>query len=108
MFAQGDVLLVLVDKKFPTATATAVTASADGRLVLAYGEATGHHHSFAFSDRVALFREDGAGGGLFLTVSGYPAALEHQEHQTIDVPPGTYKVLRQRTYQAGMVRQVED
>jgi hypothetical protein len=45
-----------------------------GRTVLAYGEVTGHAHAFAPGSRVALFREDGAGGGLrgasFLRVEG--------------------------------------
>lgn len=92
---QGDVLLLPVAK----APAKRVPVEAEnGRVVLAHGEATGHHHSFALSDRVALFREDGSGGGLFLSVSG--AALA--------VPPGDYKVIRQRTYEAGMARRVED
>ena len=106
MIRQGDVMVVPVTV-LPKNLA-AVPAE-NGRVVLAHGEATGHHHSFAFSDRVALFREDGAGGGLFLSVSGdAPAALEHQEHTALDVPPGTYRVIRQRAWAAGMARRVED
>lgn len=103
---QGDVLLLPVD----TAPACGAVASPEnGRVVLAHGEATGHHHSFAFSDRVALFREDGAGGGLFLTVSPGPAvALEHQEHSALQVQPGAYRVLRQRTMTSGVARRVVD
>lgn len=75
---QGDVLLWPI-KKMPQSVAP--VAPEQGRVILARGEATGHHHSFAFSDRVALFREDGSGGGMFLAISGdAPAALEHQEH----------------------------
>ena len=61
---QGDVLIRRI-KKLPEKTTPA--PAENGRVVLAHGEATGHHHSFALSDRVALFREDGAGvshGGL--------------------------------------------
>lgn len=106
MIRQGDVLVVPV-KALPK-NKTAVPPE-NGRVVLAHGEATGHHHSFALSDRIALFREDGAGGGLFLSVSGdAPAELQHQEHSTLLVPPGAYKVIRQRVWSAGMARRVAD
>lgn len=106
MIRQGDVMLVrcgaLPAKGLPV-------PPEGGRLILAEGEATGHHHSFAFSDRVALFREDGSGGGLFLAVSGdAPVALEHQEHRALPVQPGTYRVVRQRVWSAGMARRVAD
>ncbi len=106
MIRQGDVMVVPV-AALP-AKRQAVPAE-NGRVVLAHGEATGHHHSFAYSDRVALFREDGSGGGLFLCVSGdAPVALEHQEHTALAVPPGTYRVVRQRVWSAGMARRVAD
>lgn len=105
---QGDVLLLpIADSKLPAKRAAVPIEN--GRVVLAHGEATGHHHSFAVHDRIALFREDGSGGGLYLSVSGdAPAALEHQEHSTLKVAPGAYKVLRQRTMQSGMARRVAD
>ena len=106
MIRQGDVMVVRVDALPPNCKPVAPTR---GRVVLAHGEVTGHHHSFALSDRVALFREDGSGGGLFLTVSSdAPAVLEHQEHAPLSVPPGTYQVIRQRVWSAGMARRVED
>jgi len=102
---QGDVLLMRVSD-----VAGRRVEPEAGREVLAHGEATGHHHSFAMSDRIARFRDDGgAGGGLFLTVGGNaPAALEHQEHSTIPVAPGNYRAIRQRVFQAGMARRVAD
>lgn len=103
MFRQGDVLLVPVKK----AKGVPIQAQ-EGRLVLARGEATGHHHSIALSDRVAMFREDGSGGGLFLAVTGAPVALEHQEHGAIALPPGAYRVSIQRVYQSGTVAPVRD
>lgn len=106
MIRQGDVMVVPV-AALPKKR-VAVPAE-NGRVVLAHGEATGHHHSFAFSARVALFREDGAGGGLFLSVTGgEPVELEHQEHTALSVPPGTYRVVRQRVWSAGMARRVAD
>jgi hypothetical protein len=105
MIRQGDVLLLPI-REIPAGAQD--VAAENGRLILARGEATGHHHSFALSDRVALFREDGSGGGLFLSVTGAPVALEHQEHTALTVQPGAYKVRIQRTYQAGMARRVAD
>lgn len=103
---QGDVMLIPVKE---TPTSATLVAPESGRIVLAHGEATGHHHSFALSDRVALFREDGSGGGLFLSVSGAaPVALEHQEHYALEVAPGNYEIRRQREYSPAAIRQVTD
>jgi hypothetical protein len=102
---QGDVLLVPI-KVLPKSVVPMDAES--GRVILARGEATGHHHSFAMSERVALFREDGSGGGLFLSVTGAPAALEHQEHSALDIPPGKYEVRGQREYHPAEIRRVVD
>lgn len=104
LFRQGDIMLVPV-AKIPT---TGLAAPENGRLVLAHGEVTGHHHSFGIAANIALFREDGSGGGLFLGVTDAPAPLEHQEHHTIAVPPGNYEVRRQREYSPEAIRRVED
>jgi hypothetical protein len=104
--AQGDLLIVRVNSVPKNATPV---AHEDGRLILARGESTGHHHSFAVGPHIALFRDDGAGSNapLYFTAAT-PVALEHQEHSTINFAPGTYKVLRQRVFQTGMARRVED
>jgi hypothetical protein len=102
---QGDVMLVPIDN-LPENLQPA--APENDRLIIAHGEVTGHHHSFAMSDRIAMFREDGSGGGLFLFAQG-PVALEHQEHDTIPVPPGAWEVRRQRTAtSAGVSMRVAD
>jgi hypothetical protein len=102
---QGDVLVLPVHA-LPAAR-TPIKPEG-GRFVLAHGEATGHHHSFAMSDRIAMFREDGAGGGLFGTISGAPMLLEHQEHTALAISPGPIAVVRQRTFVAGLARRVAD
>jgi hypothetical protein len=101
---QGDVLVIATDKTLPT---TPVPAE-HGRIILARGEATGHHHSIADRGGVVMFREDGSGGGMYLSVTGSPVALEHQEHTALTIPPGKYAIRIQRTFQAGMSRRVED
>ena len=105
LIRQGDVLLRRI-KALPHNIQPA--EAENGRFVLAHGEATGHHHSFAVSDRVALFREDGSGGGLFLTVTGASVPLEHQEHTALMLTPGHYEVVRQREYSPEESRRVAD
>jgi hypothetical protein len=104
--AQGDLLIVRCN----SVPKSAVPVEHEGgRLILARGDSTGHHHSFAVGPQIALFRDDGAGSKapLYFTAS-VPVALEHQEHSTITFAPGTYKVLRQRTMRSGLARRVED
>lgn len=105
MYRQGDVLIVETD----AIPASRPVPAENGRAVLAHGEATGHHHSYG-TGRATLFREDGSGSGLYLQVTGSaPAALEHQEHDTIPTPVGNYAVIRQREWDAiGRARQVAD
>ena len=95
MLRQGDILLIPI-KELPPVLKEAEAEA--GRLILARGEATGHHHSVALSDRVAMFREDGSGSGLFLSVTDAPTALEHQEHRALTIAPGAYEVRRQREW----------
>jgi hypothetical protein len=91
-FRQGDVLVIPT----PAIPSTAKPVDPEsGRVVLAHGEATGHHHSFAHDRGAVLFREDGTGGGAFLAVTGAPAPLEHQEHTALIAQPGAYEVVRQ-------------
>lgn len=104
---QGDVLLTRVTT-LPAGAQPAPAGDIPGRLALAYGEATGHHHSIVLhGDRVALFRD--GGGGAYLVVSdGPPMALEHQEHSTIDLPAGVYQVPVQMEYTPAELVRVAD
>lgn len=67
----------------------------DGSLILAYGEATGHHHKISvpnIEDMEAVKLPD---GGWLLTLKS-EATITHQEHLPIKVAPGTYRVGRER------------
>lgn len=100
---QGDVLLVPVDE-IP-ADAEPVRRS-KGRLILAEGEVTGHHHAIAEPDVELL---ETKAKEVFLSVMAAPALLVHEEHSTLTVPPGTYRVIRQREYVAPEIqRRVAD
>jgi hypothetical protein len=106
---QGDVLLVRLEQtaeEFLAESARRIdpVPRERGRLVLAEGEATGHAHVIE-SEEAELFQEDeelldaDEAAELYLLVHGSAAApLVHEEHTTLDVPPGVYRVVRQREY----------
>ncbi len=104
IFRQGDVLCVRIAKR--PAKLEPIAPSERG-VVLAEGEATGHAHRIK-SERAALFRDPKL-MAMFLHVSGdAPVALEHDEHTTIELPPGDYEVIRQVEYHPEAIRQVAD
>jgi hypothetical protein len=92
MYRQGDVLVVA----FEGIPRRAKSVDRDrGRVVLAYGEATGHAHAIADPGAALLQHED----ELYLRVTAAGGVgLRHEEHDTIVVPPGSYRVVRQREY----------
>lgn len=99
LYAQGDVLIERV-KDVPISGIIAPTGP-DGAMVLAEGEVTGHRH--AIHDRVTMFRDDNLATdiptGLYIgrvRVVGPSARVEHDEHDVIELPKGTYRVRRQR------------
>jgi hypothetical protein len=100
-YRQGDVLIQQVVKIPKDAT----KQKAKGRIILAHGEATGHHHSLDVDAADWWKRDDGS---QFLHVKSGGAALEHQEHGTIALPPGKYEVRRQREYSPEAIRNVQD
>lgn len=103
MYRQGDVLIRPV-AEIP-ATAQAVPVDDRGRVVLAYGEATGHAH--ALPGMKVLMFHDAALARTFIDVRE-PTALTHEEHGAIPLPPGRYEVIRQREYAPEEIRQVAD
>lgn len=101
IFRQGDVMVIRVDA-IP-AGAKAV-ARDNGRVVLAYGEVTGHAHAIA-DEEVTMLEVDG--GIRYLDVQ-MDAFLRHEEHGTIPLAPGKYEVRRQREYSPEEIRNVAD
>lgn len=102
---QGDVLLIAVD----AIPGGAKKQPAQGRkVVLALGEATGHHHRFEFMDtshNVKLYVADGGARYVHVTKA---AELLHEEHSTVKVPQGKYLLPMQVEYTPQALQQVAD
>ena len=103
LYFQGDLCIepvvnVALDR------ARAVPTARDGAVVLAEGETTGHRHAF-YGGNVALFRDDPLARDLppelyigHLRIGDDTAELRHEEHDTITLPKGLYRIRRQREY----------
>lgn len=110
---QGDVLLRPTTKQ-PSAQAKRITDQ--GRVILAYGEVTGHCHQVVEaapvtdnSDPVApceLFEEP---DGSRILVLSRPSLLTHDEHDPAALEgPVNFEVIRQAEWSLEDVRQVAD
>jgi len=93
MYRQGDVLLVKVASapRLPVAARDLA-----GRIVLAEGEATGHAH--AIVDEGAVLRGADLDRRFLEVLKAGGVDLVHEEHGVVRVPPGAYRVVRQREY----------
>lgn len=133
-YRQGDVLVRLIASADVNYGKLKKVDKDEGRVILAYGEVTGHAHAFAKEDRVALFMEE---VDAIFNPSRFPgrisqpvaeqerdptrvpqarrylkvsetSLLKHDEHGEISIPPGDYEVIIQREYHPDAVRQVAD
>ena len=77
-FRQGDVLVTRVGK-IPKAAKP--KARDTGRVVLAYGEVTGHAHAIAQETATLFSLLNDSGEDLYLRADG-TVALSHEEHKT--------------------------
>lgn len=103
---QGDVLLARVPSLPADAT---LRPRESGRVILAHGEVTGHAHAIADApDAPTAALLDAPDGLAYLRVDAL-SQLVHDEHSTIVLEPGVYRVTRQREYDdEAEFRQVAD
>lgn len=107
MFRQGDILITRVTDPNSVSLDGAKTVDRDnGRVVLAYGEVTGHAH--ALHDDNATLVEVANGDRYLRIVGDSEVELRHEEHSKISLTPGLYKVTRQREYSPEEIRTVAD
>ena len=119
VYRQGDVLIERIedDEQESEMPEFSRVPLDKGRVVLAYGEVTGHAHaidvkdrrvdgSFAgYTDNAVLF--DNGRGVRILAVKS-ESDLVHEEHDTITLAPGRYRVSRQREWDDNQERMVAD
>ena len=74
------------------------------RIILAHGEATGHHHSVEQIDAADWWKTETE---QFVHVKTATEVV-HQEHAPIALPPGKYQVSRQVEYTPEAIRNVAD
>lgn len=98
LYRHGDVMVGSVDK---------IPAGAKKRknVILAYGEVTGHTHRIENPEHAEMFEHEGL---LYLRIIAPVARLVHEEHNTIELPQGVYKVWQQREYTPERIRTVYD
>lgn len=117
IYRQGDVMLVKVDGLPHDMIFREPDLSAEFRLVLAYGEATGHAHAIYPEviaedeirpiDHHLPVKAWEAGAERYIQVLE-KTALKHEEHAPIPLDPGIYKVVRQREYDPQQARLMAD
>ena len=90
-YRQGDVLLCGVEEIPLTPM-----PSNGNRVIVAFGELTGHAHAFA-AQHARLFRDEPSGRS-FVAIAEGGASLLHEEHDPIQIPEGRYELRRQREY----------
>ena len=88
-FRHGDLVFTRIDS-LPDG---AEGIKHNGELVLAEGEMTGHKH-VAYADP-ANMQAVKQGNVIYISLT-IPAPLKHQEHKTIEIPMGNWKMMFQR------------
>lgn len=96
---------------------TAKRQKKSARIILAHGEVTGHHHQLEIRDPADWWKEGEIAttnekpktlaGELFVSLP-HGGVVTHQEHSKIALPPGKYRVMRQREYSPEAIRNVAD
>ncbi len=112
-YRQGDVLI----ERIVRIPATAAPQKPSKRIILAHGEATGHHHALETDDRVGWWKAgeiattnqkpSTLAGELFVSLPAR-GVVTHQEHSAIQLPAGIYRITRQREYSPKAIRNVAD
>lgn len=104
MFRQGDVMI----REVAAVPSGAKEVKTTDRIVLAYGEVTGHAHAIAPGEATEHSLADAAGiVRRFLKVVS-EATVRHEEHAPIPLPAGVYEIVQQREYTPEAIRNVAD
>lgn len=90
MYRQGDILIIKTE--IDQYDLERANEKEDG--IVAEGSITGHHHKVVCGK---VFRKRRDWHGCIGFINAYPGCkIVHDEHGTIDLPEGQYKVIKQR------------
>lgn len=103
-YRQGDVLI----RKVESLPKGATEVENKGRVVLAYGEVTGHAHAIAPGQACEFTMADAAGAVRRFLKVFTKAEVKHEEHATIPLSKGVYEIVQQREYSPEEIRNVAD
>jgi hypothetical protein len=97
MWRQGDILFMKETRPLGKTTPK-------GSNIILHGEATGHSHKVEGAGQIVLSEgtED-----QFL-VANDNVRIVHEEHHTIELPEGVYRIRRQREFDGEAIRYVHD
>lgn len=98
LYRHGDVLIEKVD-------CLPENSRKLKHVILAHGEVTGHSHRIMNKSNAQLYETH---ENLFLEVRAEGAEVVHEEHATIELPEGYYRVWRQREYSPTEIRIIRD
>jgi len=101
-YRQGDVLLEKIAQPM-NASRMRKSRRVKQRLILGKGEATGHAHT-VHDESASLYLR---GIERILEVVN-PCDLQHEQHSSVALEPGFYRVIRQREYREGWDFAVQD
>lgn len=106
MYRQGDVLLRPIEWVKGEWNSRSIVrkpsygpGSKISGIILAEGEATGHHHRVKGPNARRARRGGKSGMMDVLLVGKKGTTLVHEEHDTITLPHGAYEIVRQREYE---------
>lgn len=98
-YRQGDVLF----EKIPSLPPGKKIVRNNGHIV--EGEATGHVHRVAILNDAEVIEIE---NGVFLRAGTNGVSIVHEDHRTLVLPSGNYKITRQREYSPEEIRNVAD
>lgn len=102
---QGDVFVHRIDALPEGLEKIGTDPQFPTKYVLAHGEVTGHCHAIEECEAVSMFKD--TDGQFYLSI-GKTVELTHQEHDTLTLEPGSYRVIRQREWSSEEERYVRD
>lgn len=110
---QGDTMLVRVSAdSIPTGGETRIEAAVDGRIIIEYGEVTGHVHALEALEGQALpelkWVTTPEFGVQRFAIADVPFLYTHNTHAPQVFQPGVYEVVKQFEAHARIARQVLD